>query len=115
MRAGPFARLEKREPAQPLALAREPCMLERSNSHRRRRVILDVPPHLAGTLRRVESCDEMERHVDPGRYACGRDHLAAVDEAVIATRLDRRLQFAEQVELAPIRRCGSITQQAGGC
>src|SRR5947209_3869461 len=57
----------------------------------------------------------MERHVDPGRYACGRDHLAAVDEAVIATSLDRRLQFAEQVELAPIRRCGSITEQAGGC
>jgi hypothetical protein len=52
---------------------------------RRGWVVLDVAPHLACLVRRAEPSDEVERHIDPGRDAGRRDHVADIDEALVRT------------------------------
>ena len=56
----------------------------------------------------------MERHVDPGRDTRRRDDLAAVDEPVVGTHLDGRLELGEAVEPAPPRCCRAVAEEPGG-
>src|SRR6478735_10955237 len=64
-------------------------------------VVLDVPAHVFRAFDRVETCDEVEGHVDPRRDPCGRDDLAAVDEPVVGPHLDGGLELGERLEATP--------------
>ena len=79
-----------------------------------RRFVLHVAPDGLGAVRRVEPCDEMQRHVDPGRDAGGGDDLAAVDEPVVRAHLDRRIDLVERVQRAPVGRRWAILEHSCG-
>ena len=87
-------------PLRPGAAAEERRRVDGVGSDGRLGVVLDVAPHLAGALRRVQTRDEVERHVDPGRDAGGRDHVAVVHEAVVRPHLDLAAQRRQQLERA---------------
>jgi hypothetical protein len=52
------------------------------------RVVLDVAPYFPRLLRRTETTDEVERHVNACRHTGGSNHIPVIDEALIGTRGD---------------------------
>ena len=62
----------------------------RELSHGRLRVVLDVAANLLRALDGLEPCDEVQRHVDPGRDAGGRDDLAGRRRSAPPGRRRRR-------------------------
>jgi hypothetical protein len=68
--------------------------------------------YVAGASWRMEPRDEMERHVDPGRHACGGDDVSVVDEAILRPDHDSGSQPRERVERAPVRRRRAAVEQA---
>jgi hypothetical protein len=76
-------------------------------------VVLDAPPNVPGSFFGVQAPNEMQGHVDPGRYSGRGDHVPGVDEPIVGADVHVSAERGEQAELVPVGRGRPPVQKAG--